>query len=124
MGLLSNRSNKSDDVLQGRFVRKVLTETGKDIDQAQSRYMSSRGFSENGWNDRDFTITDNSLQYSHLKRHRFVDMKTRTVGGVKKSKKSHPIHNRIIYGHYNNLVRELAYGFTEEIKQQLLKMED
>lgn len=123
MGLLQDRTNP-DDILKGRFVRKVLQGAAADIKKAQDSYFSSRGFNmSNGWNDRTFNITDNALDYSHLKKHRFVDMKTREVKGQKKSKKSHKIHNKIFWGHYNNIIRELSFGFSEEIKEELRKME-
>lgn len=123
MGLLQDRSDQ-DDIIKARFITKVLRSTGADVKKAQDKYFSSRGFNMgNGWNDRSFTVTDNVLDYQHLSKHRFVDMKTREVKGQKKSKKSHKIHNRIFWGNYNNLIRELSFGFTEEIKQDLRKLE-
>lgn len=123
MALLQDRTNQ-DDILKGRFIRKVLKSTGDDIKKAQDSYFSSRGFNmSNGWNDRAFAVTDNTLDYTHLLKHRFVDMKTRTVKGEKKRKKSHQIHNKIFWGNYNNIIRELSFGFSEEIKDELRKME-
>lgn len=119
MDLLSSRSE--DDVLKGRFVRKVLSEAAKDIDQAQRQLMSERGFESADWNDRQFVVSDTSLEYTHLKKHRFVDMRTREKDGAKRPKKSHPVHNRIIFGHYNNIIRELTVGFTQEVRDQIKK---
>lgn len=114
-----------EDILKGRFIRKVLTSTAADIDKTQSSYIASRGFnSGNGWNDRSFNVTDNIMEYTHLAKHRFVDMKTRAVKGQKKRKKNHSIHNKIIWGNYNNIIRELSFGFSEEIKEQLRAIED
>lgn len=125
MGLLDDRQNQND-YLKKRFVKKVLSEAATDINKAQNSYFASRGFNmSNGWNDRTFNVTDNSLDYEHLKIHRFVDMKTLALkDGSKKIKKHHAIHNRIFWGHYNNIIRDLSFGFSEEIKKELRKMED
>jgi hypothetical protein len=119
------RQDNQDDILKGRFIRKVLKETGDDINKAQDSYFSSRGFNmANGWNNRSFSVTDNALDYTHLLKHRFVDMKTREVNGQKKRKKSHAIHNKIFWGHYNNIIKDLSFGFSNEIKEQLRNIEE
>jgi len=38
--------------------------------------------------------------------------------GLKK-KKNYKIHNKSIYGVFNNIIRRLSYGYTEEIKKQM-----
>lgn len=125
MDLLESRENLSDQILEGRFIRRVLQDTAKDIDQAQRSYISGRGFENSDWNtDRGFTVNQNELGYTHLKKHRFVDMKTRTSKSGKNRKKSHPIHNRIIWGHYNNVIKELHFGFTNAIKEELRNLEE
>lgn len=117
---LESRENLSDQILEGRFIRRVLQDTSKDIDQAQRKLISGRGFSSEDWNSaRGFTISTDTLEYTHLKKHRFVDMKFRTSGLGKLKKKSHPIHNRIIWGHYNNVIKELHFGFTHAVKEEL-----
>jgi hypothetical protein len=123
MNLLANRSQNSDDILKGRFIRQQLQITAKEIEQASSGKMA--GFSSSFWNDRSFSVTDNEMNYEHLKVHRWIDMRTRAnKDGSKNKKKFYPIHNRIVMGQYNQLTKELAYGFTQEIKNQLLKLED
>lgn len=125
MSLLQSRENLSEQILQGRFIRRVMQDSAKDIDQAQRKYMSGRGFESNDWySGRGFTITENGLDYTHLKKHRFVDMKMRTSKKGKNRKKSHPIHNRIIWGHYNNIIKELHFGFTNAIKEELRNLEE
>ncbi len=123
--LLHKRSDTADDILQGRFIRRVFTETAKDIEQAQTKQMSARGFENDNWySGRSFNVTDNSLDAIHLKKHRFVDMRTINGKEGKKPKKNHPIHNRIMWGHYNNVIREMAFGFTEAVKAQLRELGD
>ena len=122
---IQSRENLSDQILEGRFIRRVLQDTSKEIDQAQRAYISGRGFENNDWNSkRGFTVTQNEMGYTHLKKHRFVDMKTRTSKKGKNRKKSHPIHNKIIWGHYNNVIKELHFGFTNAIKEELRNLED
>lgn len=124
MSLLDSRQDTSDAILQGRFIRSVSQDTTRDIDQAQRKYMSSRGFEDNDWfSGRSFVSTDTGFEYTHLKKHRFVDMKTRNTKNGKVRKKPHPIHNRIIWGHYNNMIKEMHFGFTEAVKQQLRTLE-
>ena len=122
---IQSRENLSDQILEGRFIRRVLQDTSKDIDHAQRAYISGRGFENNDWNTkRGFTVTENEMGYTHLKKHRFVDMKTRTSKKGKNRKKSHPIHNKIIWGHYNNVIKELHFGFTNAIKEELRNLEE
>lgn len=116
------RVNK--DVLESRFIRKVLTEEGQSIDNAQSKLIASRRFESSKWANRSFKVTDTSYVYTHLGPHRFVDMRTRNTAVGKKRKKNHPLHNRIIFSHYNNMVKEFTFGFTASVKQQLRQIED
>ena len=125
MPLAESRENLSDQILQGRFIRRVLQDTSKDIDKAQRKYMSGRGFENNDWySGRDFRVSENELGYTHLKKHRFVDMRTRTSKKGKNRKKSHPVHNKIIWGHYNNIIKELHFGFTNAVKEELRNLQD
>jgi hypothetical protein len=122
---IQSRENLSDQILEGRFIRSVLQDTAKDIDKAQRKYISGRGFENEDWNSgRGFMVSTDTLDYTHLKKHRFVDMKTRTTSKGKKRKKSHPIHNRIIWGHYNNVIKELHFGFTNAVKEELRNLEE
>ncbi|OIQ22052.1 MAG: hypothetical protein BM557_01350 [Flavobacterium sp. MedPE-SWcel] len=108
-------------MLKGRFVKRVLSTQATAINLAQVKYMASNNFTSSDWiNDRGFTTTETALEYSQKLKHRFVDMKTRKNSkGNKKRKVQHPIHNKIIWGHYNNIVRELAHGYTEAVKEEL-----
>lgn len=114
----------SDEILKGRFAKRVFTETAADIDKAQSKLMRSRNFKSPQWNDRTFTTSSSALVVQHLGRHRFVDMRTRNTKTGKKRKKSHTIHNRIMFGHYNNIVRELKYGYTDAVVEEMKTLED
>lgn len=123
--MIENREQLSNQILEGRFIRRMLQDTAKDIDTAQRSFISGRGFENSDWNTaRGFNVTQNELGFTHLKKHRFVDMKTRNTKSGKVSKKNHPIHNKIIWGHYNNVIKELHFGFTNAIKEELRNLED
>ena len=125
MSLAQTRDKFSTDIIERRFIKKTLQDVGKDIDKAQRNYMSSRGFENNDWfSDRGFKVSDGEMEYTHLKKHRFVDMKTRTSKSGTKRKKSHPIHNKIIWGHYNNVIKELHFGFTNAVQEELRNLEE
>lgn len=114
-----------DDILKGRFITRVLKEQAKEINQAQVKYINTHGFNNADWiTDRNFTVEKSALHYVHSLKHRFVDMKTRNTKEGKKRKKAHPIHNRIIWGHYNNIITQLSFGFTEAVKQELRQLEN
>ena len=115
-----DRRNKSSDniILERRFVRTVLREEGADILREQTRKMSRSGFkSRELFTDRKINATDTVLSYEHLAKHRFIDMKRRrTINGII-NKKNYAIHNRILYGFANNIVRRLSFGFTQSTRE-------
>ena len=83
--LLQQRQNNSDKILEGRFIRMKLAETANDIQEASAKKMA--GFNSAFWKNRSFAVTDNEMQYEHLKVHRFIDMKTRTENDGSKTHK-------------------------------------
>lgn len=125
MNLLSKRKENYDDILKGRFIKKVLTEQGKEILDAQAIEMRDRGFDTmEFYSKRRFVANTDELTITNLTVHRFVDMKTRkTKDGVIR-KKSHPIYNRIIYGHLNNIIRQISFGYSDAVIEEMKKLED
>ena len=122
MNLLQERQKRAEEILQGKFIQRKLEETSKEIDRLQTQEMSD--FRSSFWNNRSFSVSNGKLTYKHDKRHRFVDMKTRMrKDGSKNRKKSRSIHNKIIWGQYNYLTRELAYGYTDAIKAEIQSLE-
>lgn len=114
--------NSEDSILKGRYLRKVLRERGNDINQEVGKRTNS--FSSSIWSRRGISLTDDTLTYKSTKVHRFLDMKRRNTKDGKKRKKNYPIHNKIIMGQYSQIVKDLSYGYTEEIKAQLRTMGD
>ena len=119
MNRLDRRSRSQDNlILEKRFTRIVLREEGQEILRQQTRKMRGSGFkSRELFTSRKINVTDTVLSYEHLAKHRFIDMKRRrTVKGVI-TKKNYAIHNRILYGVANNIVRRISFGFTDSTRQ-------
>lgn len=122
MSLLDERTKTANAIAEGRFIAQVLKAESTEIDKDVKSRMN--GFNSTFWSKRNFAVNDTTLTYTTLKKHRFVDMKTRqTENGIIK-KKRHEIHNKPIFGHLNNIVRELSFGFTESVKEKFLKLQD
>ena len=125
MNLRDKRNKTNDLILQGRFIEQTLRNECKEIDLAIDAKMAAASFSSDFWSDKDFTVQGkNTLEYRHKKQHRFVDMKTRSTASGSIRKKRHAIHNKIIYGHLNNIARELSHGYTDAVVEQMKKIED
>ena len=105
--------------IEKKFIEDVLRKESRNIFQEQGSRMQSRGFDGQEWfSGRNFNVNDNQTQMKFLTKHRFVDMKI-IRGEKKKSSKVHPVYNRIVWGHYNNVVKSLQFGFTEEVKEAI-----
>jgi tRNA-2-methylthio-N6-dimethylallyladenosine synthase len=63
------------------------------------------------------------LKAKFLTKFRFVDMK-KLRGKNKPRRKIHPIYNRIIWGHYAQIVKELSFGFTDAIREEMRNLEN
>lgn len=122
MDLLAQRSGgNKDSILQERFIQKVLSEEAQDMDTEIMKVMMSRGFTDSSLlTGKNFNVNNGVLAYNHLQRHRFIDMNTRNTKSGKIKKVSHPIHNRILFGFANNIVRRLSFEFTDRTKQLLM----
>ncbi|HLS11792.1 MAG TPA: hypothetical protein VK050_06485 [Flavobacteriaceae bacterium] len=120
MSLLDKRSDNSD-FLKLAFTKKILKEEAKNIESKQTQVMAKNRFESAGWYAfREYSANDTTLRYTHTPEHRFIDMKSRkTKKDGKKKKKHYPIHNRILFGHMNNIIRRLQFEYTDGIKKQL-----
>lgn len=122
MSVLAKRSERINEIVQGKFITNSLKNTAKNIDSLQSKQIGN--FKSDFWDKRSFAVNSNVMTYKHLKQHRYLDMRTRTnKDGSKSKKKSRSIHNKIIWGAYSNLTRELAYGFTEAAIDEIRNLE-
>lgn len=125
MNILDKRKENHRKILEGRFIRKVLFEQSEEIlEQQEWRMLKSNFRTRDFYNHRTFDVKDSSTELKFLTTHRFVDMSTRrTKKGEVRRKKSHPIYNRIIYGHLSNIVREISFGFTDAVIEEMKKLD-
>lgn len=122
---MTDQEKHLNEVLEGRFIKRTLQEAAHDIDVAQVRYMGSHSFDNPNWiSGRTFAASETALDYFQMKKVRFVDMRQISKKMGKYKKKSHPIHNKIVWAHYNNIIRELKFGFTDSVKEQLKQLEE
>lgn len=110
---------QNDDILKGRFISRILREEGQNIEQAKQKVVST--FASRNIYNAKYANNDSVLTMTHPKELRFIDMKTRNTKRGKVRKKSHPVHNKILFGHANNVVRRTSFEYTSEMKEMLLK---
>lgn len=122
MSLLEERKKTAEAIAKGRFIDDVLLRQSKELDQDIQQRMSS--FSSTFWRARNFSVSDNVLTYTTKKVHRFADMRTRQTQSGTVTKKRYQIHNRPIFGHLNNIARELSIGFTDAVKAKFKALEN
>ena len=112
------------DKVKQAFVREVLQEEGAKIisqqNQAIGKYKIKRSALSPLLNSMQRSVTtddtfDGELSLKHIIYQRFLDMKFR---GTKRNRK-YPIHNRIIYGHLNNIIYKLQYYFTQDTIERI-----
>ncbi|UOB16571.1 hypothetical protein [Abyssalbus ytuae] len=112
---LKSRNNLK--VLEQKYIERVLKDESTEINRAQERLISR--FNVKKYvpeiTQRKFRVVGTRLESTHPIRERFIDM--RRTSGVRQ--RPIPLHNKVIYGHFNNIINKLAYGLTEEIKQTI-----
>lgn len=124
MNLRQTRSKTSEDIAKGRFIAAVLKKNARVIDADIQKRINRASFNSSFWSDRSFIVSnDGVMTYKHRPQHRFVDMKTRQTNSGIIRKKRYRIHNNVLFGHANNILRELAFGFTKSIKEELMQLD-
>ena len=108
--------NRNKLIVERRYIDNVLREELQNIEQAQNRQFTNFGFkSEAIRSRRTFIVSNNIGEFTHLISQRFIDMK-RLRG---KTKKSYPIHNSIIMGHFSNIINKLHFGLTQDVRNSI-----
>lgn len=114
---LTNRTNKR--IIEQKYINKVLAEEAVNIREAQDAVFSEFKNADIALikAKRNFTVSNSTLIGRHHIRQRFNDM--RFIKG--KSQKPIPTHNKIIWGHFNNIIFKMAYGFTHDVKRAIAR---
>ncbi len=107
-------SNRNQSILERRFITQVLQEEGKNIIDEQNRIDLKFDFKATG-KGRSFHVNENELVLEHNIIQRFRDM-NRIKGRKQVSTRQ---HNRVIFGHFNNIIGSLRFGFTDAIQKEL-----
>ena len=122
MNIFEKRAGSGESNLEERFIAQVLQEEANEIAAEQDKIFSR--FNNSDWkNNRSFEVKGTTLEEKHLPKHRFVDMKTRETRAGKIKKRNYPVHNKIMYGHANDIVRGISFGFTEQVKAEMKKQD-
>lgn len=124
MNLIEKRRDNADHVLKKRFIKRVLTTEGNSILKMQRELINENDFKNPNFNNLSLEVSDFRATISLVKLHRFVDMKTRkSKNGIVK-KKNYPIYNKIIFGHLNNIIKEISFGYTDTVIEEMKKLEN
>ncbi|MCD8435867.1 hypothetical protein LNJ03_11240 [Tenacibaculum dicentrarchi] len=110
---LAKRSKKN--IIEQKYIDQVLREEASNIEKAQNVIFSNRNTPAVIRNKRSFTINNGTLTHRHDIRQRFEDMRRVRFRKQKPTK----AHNKVIWGHYNNMIFKLAYGLTQDVKNQI-----
>jgi phosphoribosyl-ATP pyrophosphohydrolase len=122
MDLLQSRKKTREALAEKSYIQKVLREESANIDKAMLENATS--FSVDTMANRRFSVDDTTLIYKHEPKHRFIDMSKRNTKSGQIKKKNYAIHNRPVYGVFNNVIKRLHFGYTEETKQMMLQLQD
>lgn len=114
-------------ILERKFIHQVLNQEGQAYVDSHKEEIRRLLTGETGallsapkHNVNDSGQAGGTVTVTHLKRQRFLDMKTRKLkSGRTIRKKAYNIHNKIVYGRLNNIIRQLAYGFTNEVRNKI-----
>lgn len=115
-------------ILERKFIHNVLTEEGQDLiaghRDAIKQLLNTSGLLGAGlsYSVKDAGVAGGTLSVTHLKRQRFLDMKTRNnKAGGRFRKKAYTIHNRQLFGRLNNIIASLKYGFVQAVKDKIIR---
>lgn len=115
--MIPGRSHNND--LIGRaFIQKILNEESQNMETAQNRVLAGAGKDQRidmVRYSRSFSVSETSLKHTHNIQQRFIDMKRTRFG----KKKPVPVHNSILFTHFNTVVYRLATNLTETLRAQI-----
>lgn len=124
-GIQTLQSRSNVDISLMREVNKIIDQESHSIEKAQDRILNQQqdslkiGLIES---KRSFSVSQMTLHHNHNIQQRFIDMKRTRYG----KQKAIPVHNKIIYGHWNNIIFRARYEVMYALKKQIstqLKLE-
>ena len=116
MGAQEALQNRNKSIIERRYIDDVLQETGDYIKESQNRLFGNFDFKSTPIRERrTFIVSNNKLQFTHLLKARFIDM--RRLNG--RNKKQYPIHNKPVIEFYNSMVNKLHFGLTQDVRNKI-----
>lgn len=117
-------------MIKDEFVRRVFEDHSERWLKNQESLMLSKrlNFHTNRLrDDRELEIVNASelngrLEFTHPDYERFLDMKRsvrRKRGEGFRTKRGYQIHNRPIFGHFFSIGRDLMFGLTNDVKDEI-----
>ncbi|MFI1770982.1 hypothetical protein [Thalassobellus citreus] len=106
--------SKATNTINEKYTQRVLKQEASNIFSAQERVLNrfNPKFKKTILEKRKFTVTGTALVVEHSIMQRVIDMKN--IRGRKQ--KAIPNHNTIIYGHFNNIINQLQFGLTDDVR--------
>ncbi|KNB60978.1 hypothetical protein [Chryseobacterium sp. Hurlbut01] len=120
MDIIAERAGK-EKLIVSAFNRRVLKQHAEKMQKTQNANVPV--FSDSSLDFRNIATNDDSLIYRHKGIMRMIDMKrlTRPFTTQKYNRKPvYNVHNRIIMGHYAGLSKDLTFGLTDAVRQEIM----
>lgn len=104
----------ANNIIEQKYIQSVLNQEAESIFTEQKLVVDRSGTSTKDiiLQKRRFAVTGTTLEVEHAIVQRFIDMKY--ISGHKR--KAIPVHNKVIYNHFNSIINQLAFGFTDSVR--------
>ncbi|MUP44909.1 hypothetical protein E0K83_04005 [Gramella sp. BOM4] len=125
MNGIQTLQSRSGNLIGRERINFILEEEVDEIGRAQERILDQQQSSEKIdyiESSRSFSVSNMTIHHEHHIQQRFIDMKRTRYG----KQKAVPVHNTVIFGHWNNIIFRAKYEIVEALKKQtpaLLKLE-
>lgn len=120
MDVVGERAEK-EKLIVAAFQKRVLKQHAEKMQKTMNANVPK--FTDSALDYRNILTDADSLIYRHKGIMRMVDMKRLTLplrSEKYKRKKTYNMYNRIIMGHYSGLSKDLTFGLTEAVRQEIM----
>lgn len=120
MDVVAERAEK-EKLIVSAFQKRVLKQHADKMKKTQNENVPK--FRNTSLDFRNIVTDEDSLIYRHKGIMRMVDMKrlTKPLRTEKyKRKITYNMHNRIIMGHYSGLSKDLTFGLSDAVRQDII----
>lgn len=120
MNVVAERA-ENEKLIVAAFQKRVLKQHAEQMKKTQNENVPK--FRDTSLDFRNIVTDEDSLIYRHKGIMRMVDMKrlTRPLKTEKyKRKITYNMHNRIIMGHYSAISKDLTFGLSDAVRQDII----